>query len=69
MSILEKKYLSISELDVTTSKITLSSLLSGEFMSEAIFEKKFTSRRPIPVLAKVHSKTLQLLVVTFDTRC
>ena len=37
MSILEE----IGEPDVTTSKITLSSLLSGECKSEAIFENFF----------------------------
>ena len=42
MSILEEIYLSIGELDVTTSKKnTLSSLLSGECMSEAIFVNFF----------------------------
>ena len=69
MSILEENYLSSGEHDVITSKITPLSLLSGECMSSAIFENFFTSICPIRVLTKVHSKILQLLVVTFDTRC
>ena len=41
MSILEENLFINREPDVTTSKITLSSLLSGECMSEATFENFF----------------------------
>ena len=38
-------------------------------MSEAIFEKKIISVRPIQIQTKVHFKNSQYLVVTFEMGC
>ena len=68
-SILQEFYLSNIEHDVMMSKIPFLSLLSRSACLKQFSENTFMSVRQIQEQTKVHFKSLQFLVGTFEIVC